>query len=160
LSIETLEFGSAVFTIDVANQQSVVPLDQQRLREAVRAVLGEAGMAEARISLAVVDDPTIARLNQEFLAHQGPTDVLSFPLERTDGYLEGEIVVSAETAARAAPQFGWTAGDELLLYVIHGALHLVGYDDATPAQRAKMRRREKAALARCGIDEPQRTNNK
>ena len=65
--------------------------------------------------------------------------MLSFVLEQGDG-LEGEVVVGAETALRAAPQFGWSPHDELLLYVIHGTLHLVGHDDATPGRaRAKCR---------------------
>jgi probable rRNA maturation factor len=84
------------------------------------------------------------------LNHDYPTDVLSFLLERNDNRLEGEIIVSADTALSAAPRYGWSAGDELLLYVIHGALHLVGYDDQTPEAQAEMRRHEAAILARFG----------
>ena len=87
---------------------------------------------KATISVAVVDDDAISELNGEFLGHQGPTDVLSFVLEQGEDFLDGEVVVSAETAQRAAAEFGWSAAEELLLYVIHGALHLAGYDDATP----------------------------
>ena len=94
------------------------------------------------ISVAVVDDAAISKLNEEFLRPPGPTDVLSFLLERGDEFLDGEVVVSAETALRMAPRYGWSAGEELLLYVIHGTLHLAGYDDATPQQRAMMRSRE------------------
>ena len=101
--------------------------------------------------MAVVDDATIARLNEQFLQHEGPTDVLSFVLEQAEGGLEGEVVVSAETALRTAPGFGWSAGEELLLYVIHGMLHLAGYDDATPAEKGVMRRREAEVLARLGV---------
>ena len=102
----------------------------------------------AKISVAVVDDPTIAELHQRYLDDPSPTDVLSFVLERSPKYLEGEIVVSADTAADLAPNYNWTAADELLLYVIHGALHLVGYDDTTPKKRTKMREKEKEYLAR------------
>ena len=89
----------------------------------------------ARISVAVVDDATIAVLNRQFLRHEGPTDVLSFLLEQDEDGLEGEVVVSAETARRTAPRFGWSEGEELLLYVIHGTLHLAGYDDAKPREQ-------------------------
>ncbi len=74
--------------------------------------------------------------------------MLSFVLEQGEGFLDGEVVVSAETAQRAAPRFGWSAAEELLLYVIHGTLHLAGYDDATPGAAgddAHARRRSTSA---------------
>lgn len=132
--------------VDIANQQTSVSLDRVRLRRAVRTILKDASIREARISLAFVDDPTIARLNEQFLDHHGPTDVLSFVLDSGEGRLEGEVVVSAETAMREAPRFGWTPHDELLLYVVHGTLHLVGYDDQTAGPRVRMRAREREVL--------------
>ena len=104
-----------------------------------RAVLSAAGLKEAEVSLAIVDDRTIQQLNRQYLDHDEPTDVLSFLLEREVGRLEGEIVVSRDTAASSAPAYGWTPADELLLYVIHGALHLVGFDDTTPDAAAENR---------------------
>jgi probable rRNA maturation factor len=141
-----------VITIEIANSQINVPIDEERLHEAVRVILEDRAIEEARVSVAVVDDPTIAALHQKYLDDGDPTDVLSFLLESSDGYLEGEIVVSAQTAAATAPQYGWTAADELLLYVIHGTLHLVGCDDATPAQRAAMRAQERQYLAHFGLE--------
>lgn len=138
--------------IAIADQQTELELDQQLLRKAIRMVIEDAGIARAEISLAVVDDQTIARLNEEYLDHQGPTDVLSFLLEREGDMLEGEVVVGAQTARRQATRFDWPAENELLLYVIHGTLHLVGYDDATADQRAAMRDKERACLLRCGLD--------
>jgi probable rRNA maturation factor len=137
--------------IDVANEQSTLPVDAARLRRAVRMVLEDAAVGRARISLAVVDDPTIQRLNRRYLGHDYATDVLSFNLDGSAGSLEGEVIVSADTAAAAAPRFGWPAEDELLLYVIHGALHLVGLLDGTASQRRRMRRRERECLARFGL---------
>jgi probable rRNA maturation factor len=137
---------SPAIAVAVADRQACLPLDKGRLRRAVRAALAGASVHAARISLAVVDDPTIARLNERFLKHRGPTDVLSFLFERAEGYVDGEVVVSAQTARREARRQGWTPEDELLLYVVHGALHLAGYDDATARQRARMRAREKALL--------------
>ena len=141
----------ASIVIQIADRQTCVRLDRARLRRAVRAVLRQASVPRARISLAMVDDATIAPLNRQFLDHKGPTDVLSFVLERDEGWLEGEVVASAETARREAPQFGWTPHDELLLYVVHGMLHLVGCDDRTAGQRVRMRTQERIALAECGI---------
>lgn len=97
--------------------------------------------------MAVVDRDTIGRLHARFLDDPSPTDVLSFVLARRDGWLEGEIVACAEVAAQVARRLRRPAADELLLYVVHGMLHLVGYDDRTPAQARQMRRQERAYLA-------------
>ena len=139
-----------MIAIHVTNQQTL-PVDETPLRRAVRLILQDASIAEAAVSLAIVDDPTIHKLNRQYLRHDHPTDVLSFLLERDERRLEGEIVVSAETAQRVAPQFGWSPADELLLYVVHGTLHLVGYDDQTSKQRSAMQAQEKACLARFGL---------
>ncbi len=120
------------------------------MRRVVRAILDDAGISEATISIAIVDDATIAKLHGQFLDDPEPTDVLSFVLERSEQSLEGEVVVSADTAGTCAPQHNSTPEDELLLYVIHGTLHLVGYDDTAPRQRAVMRKKETEYLARRG----------
>jgi probable rRNA maturation factor len=65
--------------------------------------------------------------------------------------IDGEVVVSAETALRRAPEFDWHPAWELLLYVVHGTLHLCGHDDQTPAERRRMRRRERAILQNWGM---------
>ena len=139
-----------MFAIDIANQQTVVPVDERRLKSAVRAVLKGEGLASAKVSLAVVDDATIQQLNVRYLAHDYATDVLSFLLDEEDDYREGEVVVSAETALREAPSYGWAAADELLLYVLHGTLHLLGYDDQAREDRAAMREKERIYLRRLG----------
>jgi len=136
--------------IEIADEQTILALDRPLLRKAVRQVLREAGVRKARISLAVVDDATIARLNWQYLRHRGPADVLSFVLDKSDG-LEGEVVVGVETALRTAPQYGWSPYDELLLYVIHGMLHLVGQDDTSAELRGEMEKKEKDILEKLGI---------
>jgi probable rRNA maturation factor len=141
-----------VIRIEIANRQTALPLKPARLRRAVKMILQDAAIDRAKISLAVVDDPTMRRLNRHYLGHDWATDVLSFPLERGDAGLEAEIVVNADTARAQAPRFGWLPADELLLYVIHGTLHLVGCEDADPAQRAEMRDRERTYLSRFGLE--------
>ena len=137
--------------IDFRNEQQTLAIDESRLRQAIELVLGRAGIEQAEISLAVIDDYSMHELNRRYLNHDEPTDVLSFVLESGAGSLDGEIIVSADTAARSAPGFGWPAEDELLLYVIHGALHLVGYDDLNPEAKTEMRRQERACLAHFGL---------
>ncbi|HYW81547.1 MAG TPA: rRNA maturation RNase YbeY [Thermoguttaceae bacterium] len=146
--------------IEVNDEQSQLPEDG-RLVEAVRSILEEAAINRARISVAIVDDPTIQQVHRDYLQIDEPTDVMSFVLEQTDDLLEGEVIASADTAIASAPQFGLSAGDELLLYVIHGTLHLVGFDDLTPEKQAEMRRQERAHLARFDVELPdQRTDDK
>ena len=143
-----------MFRITIADEQHRLTLAPSRLRGAIESVLRGEGIDEAEISLAIVDDPQIHELNRRFLAHDEPTDVLSFVLEQRPGYVEGEIVVSADTAAAQAVQFNWPPEDELLLYVVHGTLHLAGYDDHTPALRAEMRLRERFYLNQFGLTPP------
>jgi len=132
------------FTIEINADDPRHLLDHARLKKAVRLVLSDAGIESAEISIAVVTDARMHELNRQYLRHDYPTDVLSFVLDhKADAKtLDGEIIVSAEYAAREAARFGWTTDDELLLYVIHGALHLVGHDDATPEGKQTMRQAE------------------
>jgi len=142
--------------IALANQQSVHAVDERQLLEAARCVLQDAAMTSAAISLAVVDDPTIHDLNQRYLGHDWPTDVLSFVLDERGGHLEGEVVLSADTAAAAAAEIGWPPAAEQLLYVVHGMLHLIGYNDKTLAETRRMRDAEAGYLRRFGFEHPAR----
>jgi probable rRNA maturation factor len=142
------------FVIDVADRQTTLKVDPSQVVKAVEMILSDAAVTKTEISVAVVDDPTIHQLNRQYLDHDYPTDVLSFVLEREEELLEGEVIVSADTAASRAAEFGWSAAEELFLYVIHGTLHLVGYNDGSPHERTKMRARERDYLRRLGIDPP------
>jgi probable rRNA maturation factor len=126
--------------------------DDARLKQAAAAIFQEALVERATLNIAIVDDTTIHGLNREYLEHDYPTDVLSFLLERDKGSLEGEVIVSLDMATRRAAEFGWSAADELLLYVIHGTLHLVGYDDQAEAARGEMRAAERRILGIFGIE--------
>lgn len=103
------------------------------------------------VSLAVVDDAEIRRVNREALGHDYATDVVTFDLgdARAD-VVEGEIVVSAETAVREAAEAGHAPEAELLFYVCHGLLHLVGHDDAADAEREAMLARQRDYLRALG----------
>ena len=148
----------AKITVEVADEQQAHAVDHARLKKAVRLVLKDAGIERGEISIAIVDDARMHALNRQYLQHDYPTDVLSFVLEHDEAAksLDGEIVASADYAAREAPRYGWTADDELLLYIIHGSLHLVGLDDQTPEGQAAMRAAEAKYLATFGL--AQRSN--
>ncbi|HEV7282570.1 MAG TPA: rRNA maturation RNase YbeY [Pirellulaceae bacterium] len=126
---------------------------ERTLREAAERTLAAHGAAEgATIDVAVVDDPSIHRLNRERLNHDWPTDVISFLYEEEP--IAGELIVSADTAERVAGEFGWDPQAELALYVVHGTLHLLGYDDQADEDRTAMQREENRVLATFGWTPP------
>ena len=139
-----------MFEIEVTNQQSRSVAEEDLILAARRVLEGE-GIRRAKLSIAVVDDSTMQRLNRQFLDHDYPTDVLSFPLEHGDQYVEGEVIVCADVAAASSARFGWQADAELMLYVVHGVLHLIGYDDATDPERDQMRQLEKHYLSQFNL---------
>jgi probable rRNA maturation factor len=138
--------------VSIASPQEIVPLEYARLKDSARTVLAGEGVKEAKVSLAFVDDATIAGLNKRFLDHEGPTDVITFPLSgRGARELEGEIVIGVEVAQREARDRGHDVNTELCLYVIHGVLHLCGYDDGTPRGASEMRRKEREYLRQLNL---------
>ncbi len=138
--------------ISIASPQETVAIDRGRMREVVRAVLSGESIAEADISLAFVDNATIHRLNRQFLQHDEPTDVLSFPLsEPNSRKLSGELVIGAEVALAQANERGHDVQAEMALYVIHGLLHLCGHDDHDPRAAEEMRQRERRYLKELGL---------
>jgi probable rRNA maturation factor len=135
-------------SIHITNRQKTLPIDRRRMKAAIAAILRDADVAESDISVAIVGDREMAALHGRYLNDPTPTDVLSFVLEQSPERLEGEVIASADTAVSNAKKYHSTPAVELLLYAIHGTLHLVGYDDITPAKRVIMRRQEKKYLAK------------
>src|SRR6059058_4541317 len=108
------------------------PLDFQALKAAAQAVLQGEGVREAKVTFAFVDNAHIHRLNKQFLDHDEPTDVLTFPYtDPGSKKLEGEVVIGYEVAKEYSADRGHDVNLELLLDVVHGCLHLCGYDDAS-----------------------------
>jgi probable rRNA maturation factor len=133
--------------ISIANPGEFPDLPFARLREIGTSVLEGEGVREAKISLAFVDDTTSARINMQFLQHEGPTDVITFPMSKPAAKkLEGELVIGTQVAVREAEERGHSVHEELFLYTIHGLLHLCGYDDRTAKDTAEMRRKEREYL--------------
>lgn len=148
------------YDIAIARASGPAPVSDECLAGAIRATLSRHQAPAAQISVALVDDSTIAELNETHLNHRGPTDVLAFDLRDevengtvrvTHAPLEGEIVVSVDTAAREAEARGHALEAELALYVVHGTLHLLGYDDRLEADAARMHALEDEILASIGV---------
>jgi len=202
------------FEIDISNRQQVLSVDCDALQAALERTLELEHVASAVLSVSIVDNAAIHVLNRDHLAHDYPTDVISFQLdfhESGDGlpdeldddddvsiadagedvevdeveeeeeiesfatesdasdideksslvsaqelrasgaFLEGEIIASAEMANTVAADGRWSAQAELTLYVVHGLLHICGYDDLTPEEQHIMRSRERAILKSLGL---------
>ena len=136
--------------VSIASPQELVKLDRPRLREIVRQVMAEEDIKDYEISLAFVDNPTIHGINKRFLEHDEPTDVITFPYS-SGKVLIGELVIGVEVALEQARVGGHEVDAELALYVIHGLLHLVGYDDKDAHDRKQMRVRERYHLNGLGL---------
>jgi probable rRNA maturation factor len=153
-----------MYQIDVADTQDCLEVDEEFLIQVAERVLAEEQVAAAEISVALVDNPTIHEINRQYLGHDYPTDVICFLLEcepaeegspspnpatyRGKGKrLDGEVIISTETAQKEAENYGWSPREEVVLYLVHGLLHLVGYDDLSSTEQSVMRARERAMLA-------------
>ena len=149
----TPEYSTSLF-LEILNEQEDLAIEEDRIRLVCEKILADAAIVSGRIGIVIVDNDTIHSLNKDFLHHDYPTDVISFQVEPDleKGYLEGEVIVSAEMALERAPEFKWSVKEELILYIIHGLLHLVGYDDLTPLDREKIREKERFYLRHAGFE--------
>lgn len=145
------------FLLEVLDEQEFLEIDLKRIRKLCERIVEDAGAKTGRIGIILVDSETIHQYNRDFLQHDYPTDVISFPIEERleEGHLEGEILACTQVAQDRAVEFGWSPQEEILLYVVHGILHLVGYDDTTPEERKLMRQKEKNYLALINIFVPE-----
>lgn len=143
---------SPPIAVEVSDTQGHLAVDAVALAALARRTLVREGVDHASISIALVDDPSIRAINRRHLDHDWPTDVITFPLsDADDGLLAGELVVSAQMAAETARGAGGDPRAELTLYVIHGLLHLCGFNDLDPEGAALMRRAEAVHLAAEGL---------
>ncbi len=132
-------------------------VDATRIAALVDGVLEREGRSMA-IHVAIVDDEEMRDLHRRFHGIDTPTDVISFGLDEdeddptpAEDTVHGEIVVSVDTARREAAARGVDPDAELALYVIHGVLHVLGYDDLDDASRATMRDAEARHLEATGL---------
>ncbi|MEL7237457.1 MAG: rRNA maturation RNase YbeY [Planctomycetota bacterium] len=109
--------------------------------------------APAAVEVQIIGDATMSRLHEQFLGIEGPTDVLTFELDYDTGgrVTESSIAVCLDEAARQAATRSHDTATELLLYAVHGLLHLVGYDDHDPDDYAAMHAKEDEILTALGV---------
>ncbi len=138
-------------TVYVHDRQRSEPLDARRLESLILSMIKHLRIASAELHVLIVDDREIAELNMRHLGHEGPTDIITFPVsEPGDEHLEGELVISAPWAARVASENGDEPFDEIALYAAHGLLHLTGQDDLSADDFQAMKQREYDVLRAVG----------
>ena len=143
-------------SVGITDRQKILSISKPWLERLVKRALAAEGIEQAEIGILLVDDRRIAKLHGEWFDDPTPTDVITFDLSAGD-VLAGDIAVSTETARRLARELGWTPRQEVAYYVVHGLLHLTGYDDHTASDRRAMRSRERAVMKAIGLPGPPRT---
>ena len=129
-------------------------LSEERLAATARRVLAAEGTSPCELSVAVTDDETVRSLNREYAGEDAVTDVLSFSQREGEQFVSppegapplGEVVIAYPQAARQAAERGHTAAEEVPRLLVHGVLHLLGYDHAEPQEERRMRAREQELL--------------
>ena len=135
-------------TLTLANRQRTLKINGRYLREITTVLLTELAEPEAELEINLVSPAQMAKVNQDFLQHEGPTDVITFDYRAPSpgAALHGELFVCPAVAVTQAREFGTDWRSELVRYVIHGILHLQGYDDLEPVARRRMKRVEGRTL--------------
>ena len=117
----------------IQNRQKRIPLNLKKIRRAAHTILAELGLLDGELSLLLVDDARIQDLNRRYLNRDKPTNVLAFPMREGEfstlhPHLLGDLVISVETAKRQSNRFGLSKMEMVILLMIHGILHLIGYE--------------------------------
>ena len=135
--------------IEIENRQNKRKISKIPLRKVARKILSVSGCPDAHLSILIVDDAGIQEINRDYLNKDRPTNVISFAMQEGEGGgvqpdLLGDVVVSAETAARDACEAQNSFESELYFLLLHGILHLLGYDHerGTEADAKRMEARE------------------
>ena len=127
----------------INNRQRTTVLSQEKLRKKAAKILSALGLSDRELSLTLINDRAMAHLNRETFGRRGPTNVIAFPLDDAPSpngppALLGEVVISLQTTRRQAQEFGWPWQELLDFFLIHGILHLLGYDHEEPVAAARM----------------------
>ena len=142
-----------MIAVHITKRCQIVPADGSKLKRLARTVCKRFGISHATVIIGIVDNAEMRKLNKQFLNRDANTDCLSFDL--SDGAESTEsrvfdLIVNGELAGREATQRGHSTEAELALYVTHGLLHNLGFDDATAEQARQMHRMEDEILQQLG----------
>ena len=139
--------------VEIANLQKHYKIKDNKIKQVVKEVLAKKS-SSAKLSFAFVDNNEIKRLNKKYFDSDDVTDVIAFPLNNHNNSLNGEIVVSVETAVDTAIKEDVDVEGEIVLYVVHGLLHLLGYSDVNREDAIIMHEKESKILKALGYNMP------
>ena len=141
--------------INVVNRQRVKTINVRWLRQITQAALAELNVETAELGITLLSARAMAQLNWRYLQHEGATDVITFDhsiaevgARKADRRLHGELFICVDVAVAQANVFHTCWQAEVVRYVVHGILHLLGYDDTKPALRRTMKRAENRLVRR------------
>mgnify|MGYP001576672587 CR=1 FL=1 len=148
-----------IMRVLIKNQQKSAKLDRRKISRDSKKILGRLGLDNAELSILLLDDLAMKDMNARYRGKDKPTDVLSFPQEELSAisyqlsakkskvFILGDIVINIEAAKRQAPEHGLSFMEEMRWLLIHGILHLIGYDhEKSKYAERKMREKEKEFL--------------
>ena len=124
------------------NRQRARAVDLRLLRRIVGGLMGDLQATDFDLTIQLIGEAEMTRINQTRLRHAGSTDVITFDYSESGGPLAGEIFVCVDEALIQGRQFRATWQEELVRYIVHGVLHLRGHDDLSVAPRRRMKREE------------------
>jgi len=139
--------------IEIANLQKHFEIKKNKIKSVVEEVLSKEGK-DANLSFAFVDNNEIKKLNKRYFDSDEVTDVIAFPLSNQKNVISGEIIVSVETAVDTAGKGRIDIEGEILLYIVHGLLHLLGYRDDNREDSNVMHGKESRILKNLGYNVP------
>lgn len=134
--------------IEIVSCQKIIRINSKTIRAILKEIFYLLGLSSSSISVVFCDNKFISKLNRKFFKKNQPTDVISFPLGdiSSPGYL-GEIIISVEQAKKVCDFYKKKWQEELTLYLIHGILHLIGYDDIKKKDRIAMEQKQEEILS-------------
>lgn len=140
------------FVVQIAKNFKNIDIHPPKLKKLVKAICNRFKLSKVTISIAIVNNTQIRKVNKQFLNQNRPTDCLSFNLSdnKKSSVKSFELVVNAEMAVRQANLLGHSSEAELALYITHGLLHNLGFDDSTQKQAEKMHNTEDEILQQLG----------
>lgn len=133
--------------ISIFNQQTKHPIPEKLIKEAIHCVLEKENSHPDEMSVIFVDTDEICKLHDQFFNDPSPTDCITIPIDedKESGFQYlGDIYICTDTASQTCSEHNLSYEQELTLYVIHATLHLLGYDDIDPEDKALMKSKEKA----------------
>jgi probable rRNA maturation factor len=136
----------------IDNQQSKYKISLKKIRQKAQTILNALGKPDGELSILIVDNSRIGELNEKYLNRAGPTNVIAFPMQEgrfssISPHLLGDVVISVEIAAKEGKSFGISLEERFIQLLVHGILHLLGYDhEKTDQEAEKMEQKSEELL--------------